>query len=162
MRLGRNSEVLHGGAVRLEQVKVDAGPAIAADAVALRAMPSFDARDYISRRKSMSEVPPGPSSLQRSVPLGSLPISASIDRSRTLPTPPRWVVVTLPSEEGGGRRAGLRFARFLASDGAIFAERTPVLSASVLAESWKTSQSAPWSMTPAPSLNASTPAREST
>ena len=44
------------GAVQLEQVKVDAGPAIAADAVALRAMPSFDARDYISRRKSMSDV----------------------------------------------------------------------------------------------------------
>ena len=36
MRLGRTSEILHGGGVRLEKVKVlDAGPAIAADAVAL-------------------------------------------------------------------------------------------------------------------------------
>ena len=37
MRLGRTSEVLHRGGARLviEQVEVDAGPAIAADAVAL-------------------------------------------------------------------------------------------------------------------------------
>ena len=36
MRLGRTSEVLHGGGVRPEKVKaLGAGPAIAADAVAL-------------------------------------------------------------------------------------------------------------------------------
>ena len=36
MRLGRTSEILHGGGVRLEKVKaLGAGPAIAADAVAL-------------------------------------------------------------------------------------------------------------------------------